>query len=112
MDTSSSFDFGSMSSSPPDTSYINTFSLYGAVGGTGGKDYKFVSEPDVDLKCLICLQVATDPVVHDACGKIFCKVCIRSHGEHKACPHCRRQRYSAAEKSKSIILIQCAGTFS
>lgn len=65
-----------------------------------GRDYKFVGEPDADLKCPICLQVATEPVVHEACKKIFCKKCIRSHGEEKPCPHCRRQRYSTDDQSR------------
>ena len=51
--------------------------------------YKFVSEPDDELKCLICLEVAMDPMQHEACGKLFCKDCLESYGRTKPCPNCR-----------------------
>ena len=52
-------------------------------------EYRFVSEPDDELKCLICLGIAKDPLQHVACGKLFCKACIENHGTSKPCPNCR-----------------------
>ena len=53
-------------------------------------EYKFISEPDDELKCLICLEVARDPLQHEACGKLFCKDCLEKHGKDKPCPNCRK----------------------
>ena len=41
---------------------------------------RFVGEPEDDLKCLICLSVAQDPLQHEKCGKLFCKNCLEKHG--------------------------------
>ena len=54
----------------------------------------FVAEPEDDLKCLICLGVARDPLQHEECGKMFCKCCIEEYGKDKPCPHCRDQQSS------------------
>ena len=51
-------------------------------------EYYYVSEPDDDLLCPICLEVARDPLQHEACGKLFCKECIEEHGKDQPCPHC------------------------
>ena len=51
-------------------------------------DYKFVSPPDDNLKCVICLEVAQDPKQHEDCGKLFCSECIEKNGR-KPCPNCR-----------------------
>ena len=51
--------------------------------------YKFVVEPDESLKCLICLEVANDPLQHEGCGKLFCKECLEKHGRDQPCPNCR-----------------------
>ena len=49
----------------------------------------FLTEPEDDLKCLICLGVVRDPLQHEECGRLFCKDCIETHGRDKPCPHCR-----------------------
>ena len=52
--------------------------------------YKFVGEPDDDLKCLLCLaKVAIDPLQHEKCGKLFCTKCIEEHGKQEPCPNCK-----------------------
>ena len=43
--------------------------------------YQFVSEPDNDLKCLICLKVAEEPWQHGKCGRLFCEKCLNEHGK-------------------------------
>ncbi len=45
---------------------------------SGGYNCQFLQEPPDDLKCLICLCVAREPVQHgeEGCGKIYCKECI------------------------------------
>ena len=53
-------------------------------------DWTFVGEPEDDLKCLICLSVAQDPLQHEKCGKLFCKNCLEKHGRYKPCPNCRQ----------------------
>ena len=61
---------------------------------TGGYECKFLEEPSNDLKCLICLCVARDPLQHggEGCGKIFCRVCITEYQKRsKTCPNCRRE---------------------
>ena len=55
-----------------------------------GYDYNFLSEPDVSLKCLICLAVARDPRQHEECGKLFCSECIEKYGTDKPCPNCKK----------------------
>ena len=54
-------------------------------------EYYYVSEPDDDLLCPICLEVARDPLQHEACGKLFCKECIEEHGKDQPCPHCNTE---------------------
>ena len=51
--------------------------------------YKFISDPDESLKCLICFEVANDPLQHEGCGKLFCKECLEKHGRDQPCPNCR-----------------------
>ncbi len=55
-------------------------------------EFKFLVEPDEDLKCMICLEVARDPLQHEACGKLFCKQCLEKYGRHNPCPNCRMRR--------------------
>ena len=64
--------------------------------------YKFVTEPDDELKCLICLGVARDPLQHEECGKLFCKECLEKVGRDKPCPNCRdtKSNYYVDKKSK------------
>ncbi len=68
-------------------------------------EYKFVTEPPDELVCLICLEVARDPLQHEACGKLFCKKCIDKHGKKKSCPNCREDQssYYLDKRSKSLI---------
>jgi hypothetical protein len=56
--------------------------------------FKFVAEVDDALKCLICLEVANDPLQHEGCGKLFCKECLEK-------PNCRGEgNYYTDIKSK------------
>ena len=65
-------------------------------------DYKFITEPEDALKCLICLKVARDPKQHESCGRLFCTQCIEKQGENKPCPTCRKEypRYFDDNRSK------------
>ncbi len=71
--------------------------------------YKFVAEPPDELLCLICLEVARDPLQHEACGKLFCEECIDEHGRNKPCPNCREDHssYYLDKRSKSLIVNVC-----
>lgn len=54
--------------------------------------YNFITEPIDSLKCLICLEVARDPMQHaeNRCGKLFCRKCWKKY--HKRdCPNCRQR---------------------
>ena len=64
-------------------------------------EYKFVSEPDDSLKCLICLSVARDPWQHGKCGRLFCEVCISKYGKNKPCPNCRMEQPLYLEDTRS-----------
>ncbi len=55
-------------------------------------EYKFITEPDDGLKCLICHEVARDPKQHEDCGKLFCGKCIEKYGDTKPCPYCRMEQ--------------------
>ena len=54
--------------------------------------YKFLSEPDDELMCLICLEVAEDPWQHADCGRLLCKKCLDKLGKVKPCPYCRKNQ--------------------
>lgn len=64
------------------------------------RDYKFISEPSDDLKCLICLELAVDPWQHDKCGKLLCGQCIERHERSKSCP-CRESKPNYFKDSRS-----------
>ncbi len=68
-------------------------------------ELKFLTEPDNGLKCLICFEVAKDPLQHEACGKLFCKECLEKYGRQKPCPNCREQdsHYYTDKRSKLLI---------
>ena len=69
----------------------------------GGYDYPLTDgEPDDDLKCMICLQVAQNPLQHELCGKLFCKDCLEKYGRSKPCPNCRAElsQYYSDNRSK------------
>ena len=40
-------------------------------------------EPDDELKCVICLEVAREPFQHEECGKLLCKECLEEYGRDK-----------------------------
>ena len=42
--------------------------------------YNFLEEPDSELKCVICLEVARDPHQHEECGKLVCMECLERYG--------------------------------
>eukprot|EP01105_Mastigella_eilhardi_P006993 TRINITY_DN18472_c0_g1_i1.p1 TRINITY_DN18472_c0_g1~~TRINITY_DN18472_c0_g1_i1.p1 ORF type:complete len:291 (-),score=83.63 TRINITY_DN18472_c0_g1_i1:48-869(-) len=50
---------------------------------------------DADLKCCVCLSPLRDPVVHAACGNMFCAECVRAL---LRCPLCR-----AACDARSLV---------
>ncbi len=63
--------------------------------------YNFITEPEEDLKCSICLKVATDPWQHEECGKLFCRKCIDQYGMDKPCPSCNKKpQYFEYKRSK------------
>ena len=64
--------------------YIHTATPY----LQGDMAYNFVGEPDEELKCVICLEVAKDPLQHEECGKLFCTDCLETYGKEKPCAHC------------------------
>ena len=70
------------------------------------RKYTFVTEPDGDLKCGICFEVAKDPTQHGKCGKLFCCECIDKKG-NMPCPYCKDEnpQYFADGKSKLIKTI-------
>ena len=51
---------------------------------------KDVNEKPYDDTCLICQELAYNPVQTACCGKTFCEACIQ-HVENNSCPHCRRE---------------------
>ena len=55
-------------------------------------EYSYITEPIDSLKCLICLDVARDPMQHaeNGCGKLFCEECWDKHNKRK-CPNCRKR---------------------
>ena len=52
------------------------------------KAYNFISEPDANWFCAICLELASQPKQCQDCGKLFCSECIEKNGS-KPCPNCR-----------------------
>ena len=63
--------------------------------------YKFVSEPEDDLLCLICLEVAEEPWQHADCGRLLCKKCLDKLGKNKPCPNCRKEQPQYFNDSRS-----------
>ncbi len=63
-----------------------------ATNSTADYEYKFITEPEDVLKCLICHEVVKDPKQHEECGKLFCKKCIEKYGVGKTCPYCRMKQ--------------------
>ena len=67
--------------------------------------YQFVSEPDDELMCPICFEVAEEPWQHGECGRLFCEKCLDKLGKDKPCPNCRGEQpqYFKDGKSKYSI---------
>ena len=75
---------------------------------TKGINYNFVTKPDANLICSICLELPGNPKQCEDCGKLFCSECIEKNGR-KPCPNCRtvNPKYFKDVKSKnfhSVIL--------
>ena len=70
--------------------------------------YKFIDEPDDELKCMICLEVAEDPLQHETCGKLVCKECIEKYGREKPCPNCRREGSAFFTDNRSKLTLPLA----
>ena len=66
-------------------------------------EYNFVTEPDDSLRCLICLEVATNPAQHGNCGRLFCSGCIKKN-ENRPCPYCRAENPQYFKDTRSKIL--------
>ena len=75
-------------------------------------EYKFTSEPDDALKCLICLSVAKDPWQHGKCGRLFCRECIDKYGEDNPCPNCRVEKPQYFEDARSKYSLTSSYTVS
>ena len=73
---------------------------------TKGEAVVFVVEPDDDMKCLICFDVARDPLQHEACGKLYCRACLEKYGRDQPCPNCREEQsnYYVDNRSKELYL--------
>lgn len=76
-------------------------------------DYKFISLPDDNLKCVICLEIAREAKQHEDCGKLFCRECIEKNG-NRPCPNCRAEEphyfkdtKSKYSKSSRAITLMC-----
>ena len=64
----------------------------GFMASGGVRKYRFITEPDSALQCVICLDVAEDPRQHEDCGRLFCKECFEKYGRDKPCPNCRKEK--------------------
>ena len=73
----------------------------------GVLEYNYVSEPDADLQCPICLGLVKDPLQHEECGKLFCEECIEKYGKYKRCPHCRTHGSKFYQDKISECLYYC-----
>ena len=65
--------------------------------------YNFIHELNDDLKCMICLDVAENPLQHELCGKLVCKECVEKLEKDKPCPHCRTQESAFFTDNKSKL---------
>ena len=65
------------------------------------KSCNFISKPDANLACAICLNIASQPKQCEDCGKLFCTKCIEKN-RRNPCPNCRtkKPRYFKDAKSK------------
>ena len=72
---------------------------------TSDSRYNLLSEPEDDLICLICLEVAEEPWQHGECGRLLCKKCLDELGKDQPCPNCRKAKpqYFQDSRSKSLF---------
>ena len=73
--------------------------------------FTFLHEPEDDMKCVICLSVAEDPLQHEECGKLFCNECIENiekHGKDKPCPHCKTEGQFYKDKKSEFKCKLCS----
>ena len=70
------------------------------------RSYSFISKPDANSFCAICLDIASQPKQCEDCGKLFCSECIENNGR-EPCPNCRTDdpKYFKDVKSKLLILL-------
>ena len=66
--------------------------------------YKYLVKPTDELKCVICLDVAEDPLQHEKCGKLFCKECLEKYGRKKPCPNCRQEEAYFFDDIRGMIM--------
>ena len=57
-------------------------------------EYRLISdEAGTDLKCILCLKVAKEPLQHQECGRLLCKECWYQHKrDYNHCPHCKSEK--------------------
>ncbi|KAE8218495.1 hypothetical protein CF319_g7647 [Tilletia indica] len=65
-------------------------------------DFGFLKALDSSLRCTLCYDIYTAPVVLRECHHTFCSVCIRSHinqpdAKGRFCPQCRQTKVSDGE---------------
>jgi hypothetical protein len=64
--------------------------------------FNFVHELSDELMCIICLDVALDPMQHEQCKKLLCEDCKKRYGVNRPCPNCRGEgaKFLPHEESK------------
>lgn len=56
----------------------------------GARGFSYVSEPEQDYICPVCLDPFESPISHSACGNVFCDNCVSALTE---CPMCRSKEF-------------------
>jgi hypothetical protein len=75
---------------------------------TNVKRTRFVSEPQETLKCILCTEVADDPLQHSGCGTLMCRNCLDGYGKERPCPKCKQKsEYYMDNKSKYGSVYRC-----
>ena len=74
--------------------------------------YIFNTQPDDSLKCCICFDLASCPLQHEVCGKLFCSECIEKNGK-KPCPMCREEnpKYFKDKRGEHFFSVSCIANF-
>ena len=65
--------------------------------------YNYMTEPEDDLLCIICLELAEEPWQHGECGRLLCKKCLNKLGRKKPCPNCREENPKYFNDNRSKI---------